>query len=396
MSQSLTYLCIMAATHGLYAESFLREVKRQGHRLIVVTEARALKEYAWPREAIDGLYAVRNIFDLTELTNAVSYLAREEQIDRLVGLGEYDIELASHLREHLRIPGMGETTARYFRDKLAMRDQAYRRGVRVPAFVPAIHRPAIARFTEEVPAPWLIKPRTQASSKGIQVFHHAEQLWRALDALGDRASHHLIERFVPGDVFHVDAVVYDREVRFAAVHQYGRPILDLHTHGGVYTTRRVRIGSPEEKELLAFNREVIKALGMVDGVTHIEYIRNRESGAFYFLEAGARVGSGLIEEMVEAHSGVNLWAEWARLEAAELLPPYKLPAVREGHYAGVLATMAGVERPDARPFLEPGVHAAPTKPYHLGLIIESADPDWVEAKLAELADRVGRAAFAGH
>lgn len=394
MSEPLTFLCLMAATHGLYAENFLREAKRLGHRVLVVTEARALDAYAWPREAIDGLYAVRDIFNLQELTNAVSYLAREERIDRLIGLGEYDIELASHLREHLRIPGMGETTARYFRDKLAMRDQAFRRGVRVPAFVPVIHRPAIARFIQEVPGPWLIKPRTMASSKGIQVFHHAEDLWRAIDALGDRASHHLIERFVPGDVFHVDSVVYDREVRFASVHQYGRPILDLHTHGGVYTTRKVPEGSPESAELLAFNREVIKALGMVDGVTHIEYIRNRDSGAFYFLEAGARVGSGLIEEMVEAHSGINLWAEWARLEVAELQPPYKLPPVREGHYAGVLATMAGVEHPDPRPFLEPGVHAAPTKPYHLGLIVESDDPEWVRTKLAELAERVGRGVFA--
>ena len=189
----------MAATHGLYAESFLRELKRLGHRVVVLTRADALG-YDWPRDMVDQLYAVPDIFDEPAVENAVSYLAREERIDRLIGPGEYDIELAARLREHLRVPGMGETTARYFRDKLAMRERALGRGIKVPAFIGAIHRPSIARFLAETPGPWVLKPRMAASSKGIQKLGEAEQVWRALDALGDKAANHLIERFTPGDV----------------------------------------------------------------------------------------------------------------------------------------------------------------------------------------------------
>ena len=47
------------------------------------------------------------------------------------------METAATLREHLRIPGMGLTTMRYFRDKLAMRMRALDRNVRVPDFVSA-------------------------------------------------------------------------------------------------------------------------------------------------------------------------------------------------------------------------------------------------------------------
>ena len=128
----LQFLVVMAATHGLYAESFLRELKRQGHRVIVVTRAEALS-YDWPREAIDALYAVNDIFDQRELRHAVGYLARELRIDRLVGPGEYDIEIAAALREHFRLEGLSESQARYFRDKLAMRERAAKRGVPVPA-----------------------------------------------------------------------------------------------------------------------------------------------------------------------------------------------------------------------------------------------------------------------
>ena len=48
------------------------------------------------------------------MINAVSYLARSQVIDRIVALDEFDIEMAASLREHLRIPGMGETTSQLF------------------------------------------------------------------------------------------------------------------------------------------------------------------------------------------------------------------------------------------------------------------------------------------
>jgi biotin carboxylase len=388
MSDKLTFLLIMAATHGLYAQSFIRELKAQGHRVVVVTRADALG-YDWPRQDIDALYAVNDIFDAAEVRNAVSYLARSEQIDRLVGPGEFDIELAASLREHLRVGGMGETTARYFRDKLAMRERASSHGIKVPAFIGAIHHPAIARFLDEVPGPWVLKPRMAASSKGIKVLRHADEVWQALAALGDRASDHLIERFTPGHVYHVDGVVSGREVRFASAHRYGRPILDLHTNGGVYTTWRIGEHTPEAQALFALNKQVVETFGLAAGVFHIEYIQGRDDGQFYFLEASARVGAGLIEEMVEAESGINLWREWARLEVGEVVPPYALQRSRDV-YAGVLASAAPYERPDASPYLGADVQALPAKPYHLGLLVTGASPEVVSQRLQGLAERVQR------
>ena len=44
-------------------------------------------------------------------------------------------------------------------------------------------------------------------------------------ALGDRRSYYLLEQFVPGEVFHVDSLVKDGEVIFAAASGYSRPPL---------------------------------------------------------------------------------------------------------------------------------------------------------------------------
>ena len=68
-------------------------------------------------------------------------------------LDDFDVETAALLREHLRIPGMGETTARYFRDKLAMRVKARNADILVPDFVHVLNDSRIAQFAEQVPGP---------------------------------------------------------------------------------------------------------------------------------------------------------------------------------------------------------------------------------------------------
>ncbi|MBO9542798.1 ATP-grasp domain-containing protein [bacterium] len=382
----LTFLCVMAATKGLYAEPFLRQAKELGCRILVLTNAKALV-YDWPRELIDELYAVKDIFDPVDVLNTVSYVARHEQIDRIVGLGEYDIEIASALREHLRLPGMGLSTSHYFRDKLAMRKRAQALGIPVPEFVHVLNYQAVGEFMHRVPGPWVLKPRTGASSLGIKKIDHPETLWRILDTLGDQQSHHLLEQFVPGEVFHVDSIVDQRQVQFAQAHRYGTPILELHTTGGVYTTRSLERGTPDEVALQAINRQVIEGLGLVEGVTHIEYIKSAADGRFYFLEASARVGAGMIEDIVEATSGLNLWKEWAKIEIAQHREPYRMPKPRQD-YAGVAICMTTIEHPDVSGYAAPGVRALEPKPYHAGVLIQSHDPREVEAKIQQYARRL--------
>ena len=68
--------------------------------------------------------------------------------------------------------------------------------------------------------------------------------------------------------------------------------------------------------LLQMNEALLRAFGLTDGVSHSEFIRAHDSGQFYFLETSARVGGANIADLVEAATGVNLWAEWANVEVA--------------------------------------------------------------------------------
>jgi len=363
----------------------MRECKRQGCGVILLT-AEKLRDADWPRESLDDTFYLPAEIAIADIVQAVTHLAHNRKIDRIVALDEYDMETAATLREHLRIPGMGLTTMRYFRDKLAMRMRALDRHVRVPDFVPVVNHEDIRYYLDHVPGPWVLKPRQEASAIGIKKIYIAEELWPVLEQLGDKQSSFLLEKFVPGEVYHVDSVVSENKVVFANVSKYGRPPMNVAQGGGVFTTFTVPRGSDADYGLREINRELIAALGLVRGVAHAEFIRAHSDGHFYFLECAARVGGAYINEMVEAATGINLWREWARIEIAGGNGSYQLPPVRE-EYAGVILSLARQEDPDTSAYNDPEVFLRIKRHHHAGLVLRSTDQQRVQTLLEIYSQR---------
>jgi biotin carboxylase len=353
----------------------------------------ALRDATWPPEALDDLATMPPGLSCEQILNTVSWMARGRRFDRVVALDAFDLATAAEIREHMRIPGMGVTTAAYHRDRLAMSTGAQRSDFLVPEFSRIFNYDELRAFMERVPPPWLLKPRAVASVAGIQRIDEPEQLWRALDPLGDRQSHFFLEQFVPGDIFYVDALVSEREVVFSAVHHNGQPPVDATQEGGVSTTRTVDRASPEWRALTALNAELAPSFGMMRGVIHAEYIRADADGRFYFLEIAARVGGALIADLVEIATGVNLWREWARLEVAELRgESYPAPRAAELYAGSVLcpAGMADTSAFDAPEFDAPEIVRRIEKRHHAGLIVRSENAQRVD----DLLEQYG-GAFAG-
>jgi biotin carboxylase len=381
-ARPLTILCVSSYEKG---QEFLRSAKAEGCVVFLLTVEK-LRNADWPREAIEEMFYMPEELPLDGLIKAVSYAARSRPIDRIVALDEFDMENVAALREHLRVPGMGLTTMRYFRDKLAMRGRAKEAGVNVPEFIHVLNHGALKDFMTRVQPPWLLKPRSQASGIGMKKIERDSELWPWLDKLGDQQSHYLLEQFIPGDVFHVDSIVSEREVVFAEAHAYGKPPLDVSHHGGIFTTHTVPRESKESEALLRINREVIEQLGLVRGVTHAEFLRALQGGKIYFLEVASRVGGAYIADLIEAATGINLWREWAKIEVRAGKKPYKLPKARRD-YAGVIVSLARQERPDTSAYTDAEiVHRVP-KHHHAGFVLQSPKPARIEELLDSYATR---------
>lgn len=383
-SQPLTFLCLASFVKG---GPFLQALKRAGCRVILLTRERYADDEAWPRESIDHIVALPDLSRQPDITYAVSYMTRGWKIDAIEALDDFDVETAADLREHLRLPGMGSSLARHFRDKLAMRQVASAQGVRVPPFSRVFNYDDLRDFLARVPPPWLLKPRSQASSMGIRRLQDSEQFWRTLDELGDEQSFYVLEQYLPGEVFHVDSLVKDGEVIFAAASGYSRPPLNVYQDGGVFVSRTLDRTDALTQALLAVNRQVIRALGLPRGATHCEFLKANADGQLYFLECAARVGGANIADVVEHATGVNLWREWARIEAAHLLlEPYTLPPVRDGH-AGIVLCLARQEWPDTSGYTDPEIVQRVHKAWHAGLIIASPSAARVQALTDAYAER---------
>jgi phosphoribosylaminoimidazole carboxylase (NCAIR synthetase) len=375
MESNKTVLCVVGA---LFGRPFLLEAKRLGWNVHLLTEERYLKE-AWPRDQIDQVYAVPDLFDEKVVRNVVCYLSRVVKFDKIIGLGEFDIEVAASLREHTRIGGMGETTSRYFRDKLAMRMKADEDGINVPEFTRILNHAEVKEFMDTVPAPWVLKPRMGASSAKVTKMYHAQEVWNEIEKLGDKQSTYLLERYVAGDVYHVDALVNDSKVVFASCSKYGIPMLDLTTTGGIFTTRMIKRGSADEKALQKINKDITESFGLVRGTMHNEYIKSKEDGKFYFLEASARVGGARIPDVIFRSTGLCLWHEWAKIE---LLPKgeYKLPKF-DKVYGGGIFTLSRQDDPDLTAYNDPEVAWVQKKKNYAGLLLKSENADRIEELL---------------
>ena len=390
MSRTYTFFCIAFYFKGM---DFLRACKEAGNTVYLLTKKKHAQK-PWPWESIDDVFYMESDENTPEnlhnMAKGFAHLLRERTVDRIVALDDFDVEKAAFLREEFRIPGMGQSTARYFRDKLAMRIRAQAAGLQVPAFSPLFHNEDINHYLAHVQEPWLIKPRSEASATGIRKVHNHREAWQVLDELGDRRYHFLIEQFRPGDVYHADSLSSDGKVRFCRVSRYLSTPFDVMHGGGIFRSATVEYGSEDDVQLQDFNQKVMNAFGMRHSASHTEFIKAHDSGAFYFLETSSRVGGAHLAEMVEASSGINLWTEWARLETAVAHnQDYQLPEIRSDH-AGIIVSLARQQRPDDQSFNDPEITWRLRKDFHIGLIVTAPRVQRVYDLLDNYAHRIGQ------
>ncbi|HAH37323.1 MAG TPA: ATPase, partial [Algoriphagus sp.] len=229
--QGKTFLCISNFFKG---NAFLTALKKQGNRVFLVTSEK-LKDKPWVYEYIDEVFFMPGQdldWDLNLLLQGVGGLMKNHKIESIIALDDYDVEKATYLRESLRIPGMGQTTGRFFRDKLAMRIKAQDSGLRVPAFSPLFNDEDINLFADHISAPWVLKPRSEASAHGIIKVNSKEELWHHINELGDNRLYYLVEQFKPGDVYHADGLLLNGKSLFLTVSKYLATPMEISQGGG--------------------------------------------------------------------------------------------------------------------------------------------------------------------
>lgn len=374
MENSKTFLCISNYFKGA---DFLINLKKLGNKVYLVTSEK-LRDKPWPHQQIDEIFYMESQdvdWNLEHLLLGVGNFMKSTKVDAIVALDDYDVEKATYLRENLRIDGMGQTTGRYFRDKLAMRMRAKSCGIPIPSFCSLFNDPDINTFADTIEAPWVLKPRSEASATGIIKINDKESLWIHINEMGNNRFKYLLEQFKPGDVYHSDSLISDSKVIFSLTSKYLATPMEISQDGGVFRSANIKYDSEDDIAIKKLNEQVMKGFGLKHGAAHTEFIKSNEDGQVYFLETSSRVGGAHLAEMVVEASNINLWKEWAAIEDALVKKnKYALPKVKKG-YAGIVLTLSKFQHPDLSSFSDPEVCFKVPLEYHAGLILKSDKQD---------------------
>ena len=382
------FICISNYFKG---NDFLINLKKQGNRVYLITSEK-LRDKPWAVDFIDEIFFMPGQdvdWNLEDLLSGVAGLMRQKKIDSIIALDDFDVEKATYLRENLRIDGMGQTTGRYFRDKLAMRIKAKDAGIPIPAFSSLFNDEEINHFADTISPPWVLKPRSEASASGIIKVHSKEELWQKIHELGDtNRIKYLVEQFKPGAVYHCDGLNWKGKTLFSITSQYLATPMEISQGGGIFRSATIPYISKDDKEIKKVNEQILKEFGMMHGANHTEFIKCNDDGKIYFLETASRVGGAHLAEMVEAASGINLWKEWAIIEDCLIKEKeYKLPTIHKD-FAGIVLTLSKYEHPDLSSFNDPEVCFRVPLEYHAGLIVKSDSHSRIRELLDDYAERL--------
>lgn len=358
-----------------------------GARVILLTSKRH-QDKAWPHESLDEIFYVesdeRNHWNMQDVIKGLAYLMRKVQIDRIVCLDDFDVEKGALLREEFRIPGMGQSTARYFRDKLAMRLKAKSAGIPVPEFTALFNDEMVNAFTRNTPTPWMLKPRGEASATGIKKIHSTEALLEQIHELGEERHQYVVERFITGQVYHMDAIVQEGEVLFCRCSQYLAAPFEVAHDGGIFRSATLMEDSEDNKALIKLNEQILHGFNLRYSATHTEALKSDQDGKFYFIETSARVGGAHLAEMVEYATGINLWEEWAKVEYANAAGTFHRVKTPDSNQAGILISLAKNKTPDYHNLNAPElVWTLNDLDHHYGCIVKSPS----RVRVIELLDQ---------
>src|SRR5918995_372796 len=339
-----------------------------GVRLGLVTSEPAERIPPQLRERLAGHWRVDDALDPRQLAWAVSGLAGQMgRVERLVGaLEQLQVPLAQ-VREAFGIEGMDVRTAINVRDKSQMKETLQAAGI--PCARHALVRSAgkATAFADEVGFPLVAKPPAGAGAQSTFRLDDGDMLrsWLAAVPLGDD-SPALLEEFLTGEEHTFDSVTVGGSTVWTSLADYRPPPLEVLRNPWIQWTVLLPrdVGVPAYDAIREVGPAALRALGVRDALTHMEWFR-RPDGSVAVSEVAARPPGAQISSMLGYVHDVDFYRAWAELV---LLGRFDPP---ERHYAAGTAYLRGQGRGRVR-----AVHGADELQREIGqLVVEARLPD---------------------
>ncbi len=262
---------------------------------------------------LEDYLQVPRIMDEDDVIKRVTAWLKGREVDRVLANWEPLVILAARLREKYGLPGMSVDQVNGFRDKQLMKERVKAAGLRVPHSFRVRSEKEIREAAERIGYPLILKPISGAGSADTFKVSSKAELESAIAAIRhvDEAS---CEEFIEGEEFTFDTVSIDGTPAYENVASYLPKPLIARTNEWIspviITVRDLQ--QPKMRPGITLGRKVLKALGMGDGFTHMEWFLTPK-GEAVFGEIGCRPGGAHLVDQMNYTGDIDLFREWARV-----------------------------------------------------------------------------------
>ncbi|CAM3944723.1 ATP-grasp domain-containing protein [Xenorhabdus thuongxuanensis] len=247
------------------------------------------------------------------------------------------MDLAAIVRDKYSIFGIKSELSTLFRNKLKMKSKLTN-VVRVPTFGKYKHQ-TFEMISSEVGLPFVLKPVDSAGSEGVYIINTNIDFINSVNCISESLHEYEYEEFIDGTLYHVDMVIQNGLIIFGVSCEYNAP--NSHFLTGVPCLSIILPHQDKlHNELYYFSKKVIGALGLDNGVTHMEIFRDNNTHELIFLEVGARPAGGVNVNLFKRKFGIDLVEESLKIELG--LKVSDIKPINELYFiAGTFPTLHG-------------------------------------------------------
>ena len=268
-----------------------------------------------------------DLFDYEALLEAVT---RQGGVDGVVSMAEVGVCPAVHLSRRLGLPSITPESAANATSKASMRRQWEAIGNYSTAYCVVSTQEEALRAIERLGTfPLIFKPdRSFGGARGVMRVEHKDQVHDAFlfakrGGLPD--SDVVIEICVEGTEHSAEVLIWDGKTSVLCI---GQKVKSQYPYRVDISVQYPAPLSPAHEKVVAdMCQQAITALGLTQGVAHIEFAYTQHGPVLF--ELGARCGGGHTPQIAYHVSGVNEFIEACEM-ACGLQPRHFLPTERRG------------------------------------------------------------------
>jgi len=328
---------LLIPTASYRAQDFLEAARRLGIEVVVGGDRRQVLEAAVPGRTLT--------LDFAEPGSAVATIERFAQrhpLDAVVGVDEETTLVATEAAHRLGLPANPLEAVAITRNKFRLRRRLAQAGLPGPHFERFRVDDDPRALARRVHFPCVLKPTFLAASRGVIRANDSDEFTAAhlrIAALladpelrrrgGDEARYLLVEEYVPGEEFALEALVARGRLFVLALFDKPDPLEGPFFEETIYVTPS-RADAGTQRRIISALECALRAIGITEGPVHAEMRVNRRG--VFVLEVATRSIGGHCSRVLRFGAETSL----EELILRQALGCEFTPEKRESGAAGVM------------------------------------------------------------